>query len=156
MIAPKIPIPPNALIILLIAGAIALNPTPISIAVSDCENDIGLILDIIQEDTVIPIAMNTIEAATTAACFKLRFKAATFSKAFATTNIPIERPITAKKFIPPTSLKAIPIARTATAISNIVPIPFLILLSCFLSPPAFSKSLFLSPDALLESCIIVS
>ena len=40
--------------------------------------------------------------------------------------IPALRAITDKKLTPPINLKATPIAKTATAINNIVAIPFLI------------------------------
>ena len=149
--------PPKAFIIFPIAGESMLNPTPIKMAVSDCVIEIGDIFFIIQEDIVIPAAIKTREAETIAASFKLIFNAATFSKAIATNIIPMDSPTTERKFIPPTSLKATPMAKTATAINNIVPTPFLILLSFLGSPPALSNSLFLLlPDDFLESCIIVS
>ena len=91
------------------------------------------------------IDIKTIVADAMSASLILNFRAATFSKALETNNIAIPRPTTERKSIFPTSLNANPMASTATAISNIVPTPFFIFPSCFLSPPAFSKSLFLSP-----------
>ncbi len=52
-----------------------------------------------------------------------------FSNAIEINVIPNARPITDNIFTSPTNLNAIPIAKTATAINNIVPTPFLISLS---------------------------
>ena len=149
-------IPLNACIIFSMAGLSILNPIPISIAVSDCFIPIGVIALIIQEDAVSAIAINTMAAEVTAASLRVILSAAILAKAFDNMSMAKDRPITEKKFIPPTNLNAIPIARTATAMRSIVPTPFLMSLSFFLSPPALSNSLFLSLDLFLERDIIVS
>ena len=76
---------------------------------------------------------------------------ATFSNATAIITMARPNPITDKKSILPTSLKAIPIAKTATAIRIIVPTPFFRLLSFFLSPPVSSIGVFFSELFFLES-----
>ena len=65
-------------------------------------------------------------------------------------------PNTDRKLMLPTSLKANPIAKTAIAISSIVPTPFLILLSCFGSDPTSETLSYFPPDFCLEIAIIVS
>ena len=132
------------------------NIPAISMAVSALTGAIVTMFDNTQDETVIPIAMNTSEADARADSFRPILSAATFSKALATSTIPMDSPMTESMSTLPTILNAIPIARTPTAINNIVPTPFFMLLSCALLPPAVSKSLFLSPADFFDNCIIVS
>jgi hypothetical protein len=63
---------------------------------------------------------------------------ATLAKANPIATIANPKPIADKTSTGPTNFNANPIAKTATAINNIVPTPFLILLSFFLSVPVSS------------------
>ena len=130
-----------------------MKTSDIKTAVNPCAKDIGIIKDIIQDDIVIAAAIRTNTIEVVNAFFNDISNLAIFSKAIETKVIARANPITDMKSIFPTNLKAKPIANTATAIKSIVPTPFLILLSFFLSPPTSSKTpVFLSvsfffPDA---------
>ena len=156
LMTPPQPIPPNPLIILFMAGLRALNPTPINMAVNACVIPIGLILLIIQEEAVRATAISTIAAEVMAASLRVSLSAAILANALERTRSAKESPITVRKFIPPTSLNAIPMASTATAIKSMVPIPLFISLSRFLSPPTRSMSVFLPAEDFLESAMMVS
>ena len=133
------------------------NISIIAPAVNNCPKLTFEIFDKIQDEIVTPVDIITIVNDTMAACFIDKFNLAILSNANDITQIAAERPITDKKLIFPTNLKAIPIANTATAISKMVVTPFLIAPS-FLAPPASSTSSVFLPESLdffLERAIIV-
>ena len=134
---------------------IAANIAAIRIPVSNCVNPIGIILFNIQDDRVIATDIITIVNDATNACLRVRSSLAIFSKATAIITIANPNPITDRKSILPTNLNAIPIAKTAIAISSIVPTPFFRLLSFFLSPPISSIGVFFSLDFFLDISKIV-
>ena len=117
-----------------------------------CPNEIGITSLRTQDDIVIAIAIITIAPAAFLTLSMGKSSFAIFSKATDIKTIASDSPITDKKSIFPTSLNAKPIANTATAIINIVPTPFFISFSTFLSPPISSIGLLL---LLLESSNIV-
>ena len=143
-----------AFIIAATLGAITANIAVIAIPVKSLGIDIGLMSESIHEDAVTAAAIITIESAAIPASLNDSFNSATSLNALDIRTIAIPKEITERKSILPTSLNAKPMARTATAIRIIVPIPFFIAPSDFLSPPTFSKTDFSSPFCFCISVIV--
>ena len=139
-----------------IPKATAPNIAAINTAVINLKIPTGLTPESIKEESVIAVAIATVTRIMFAISPALRsFIWAIFSNAIATNGSAIAKANTERKFIPPTNLKAIPIASTPTAIIIIDANPSFNFDPC-LGSVAPSKGPFFSAGLFLLRAIIVS